>query len=196
MLIPLLIQILNVFVAVFGVMLILRVLLPWFGVSYTHPVLHFLVGVTEPLVQPFRDILGHGGWRWMGRRRVDLAPLVTLFVAWLAQTVITWLLSWVAAPPLWLLQPGQDLERWLVGVVGVLMQLYTFLLLGRVLLEWMRVSYARPLMRFLWDVTEPLLAPIRRRLPLFAGLDFSPLVALFLLSIAQMLLVILIRALF
>ncbi len=39
------------------------------------------------------------------------------------------------------------------------------------------------------QVTEPLLAPIRRVLPTFGMLDFSPLVAILLLSLAQKLLV-------
>ena len=35
----------------------------------------------------------------------------------------------------------------------------------------------------LWDVTEPVLAPVRRVLPPFGGLDFSPLVVIVLLQL-------------
>jgi YggT family protein len=31
--------------------------------------------------------------------------------------------------------------------------------------------------RFLYAATEPVLAPLRRRLPLFAGFDFAPMIA-------------------
>ncbi|MCD4737876.1 MAG: YggT family protein, partial [Anaerolineae bacterium] len=91
---------------------------------------------------------------------------------------------------------GADWGRWLVGILGLLVQLYSFALLLRILLEWMRVPYTQPVMRFLWDITEPLLRPIRRRLPTFAGLDFSLVVAVLLLSVLQMLLAGLIQAIF
>lgn len=194
MLINLVIQILNILVAVLGLALILRVVLPWLRVPRGHPVMQILITVTEPIVRPVRGFLGDGGFRWTRGGSIDLAPIVTFFILWLAQAIITRLLVWIAAPPLWLFQPAQNLERWLVGVIGLLVQIYTFMLLVRILLEWMRVSYAQPMMRFLWDVTEPLLAPIRRRLPTFAGLDFSPVVAVLLLALAQMLVVALIRA--
>ena len=40
-------------------------------------------------------------------------------------------------------------------------------------------------MRFLWDITEPVLAPIRRAIPTFGGLDFSPVIAFFLLNLLE-----------
>ena len=196
MVINLLIRILNIVVAVLGLALVLRVILPWLRVSRSHPVMQFLVSATEPLVRPIRRVLGNGGYRWTRSGSIDLAPIAAVFVLWLAQSVITRLLVWIAAPPLWLFQPAQNLERWLIGVVGLLVQLYSFLLLARILLAWISLSYSHPVMRFLWDVTEPLLAPIRRRLPAFAGLDFSPIVAVLLLSLAQSLLVALIRMIF
>jgi YggT family protein len=119
---------------------------------------------------------------------VDIAPLATIFFLWLAQSALTWGLQLVAFPPLWLLHPGADPLRWVVGVIGLLIQLYVLLFLARIILEWIQVSYAHPLMRFLWDITEPLLGPIRRRLPTFAGLDFSPLVVVLFLSVVQALL--------
>lgn len=195
MLINLIIRILNIVVAVLGLALVLRVVLPWLRLSRNHPVMRFLVSTTEPIVRPIRRVLGNGGVRWTRGGAIDLSPIAAFFVIWLAQAVITRLLVWIAAPPLWLLRPGQNLERWLVGVIGLLVQLYSFLLLARILLEWIRVPYSRPVMRFLWDVTEPLLAPIRQRLPSFAGLDFSPIVAVILLSLVQSLLVSLIRVL-
>jgi YggT family protein len=143
-----------------------------------------------------RRVMGSSGIVWTGRSYVDLAPLAVIFVLWLGQAVLVRLLGWIAAPPLWILRPGEDLGRWLAGIINLLFQIYAFLLLVRVLLEWIRVSYTKPLMRFLWDVTEPLLAPIRRRLPVFAGLDFSPIVAILLLAVAQALLVAAVQAIF
>ena len=187
MVIVLLIRIVNILFGVFSVALLLRVLLPWFKVSPRSPLLRFLAVMTEPLVRPVRRILG-GVRQRGGMQYVDIAPLATIFFLWLAQSALTWGLQLVAFPPLWLLHPGADPLRWVVGVLNLLIQLYILLLLARIILEWIQVSYAHPLMRFLWDITEPLLGPVRRRLPTFAGLDFSPLVVVLLLSVVQALL--------
>jgi YggT family protein len=52
------------------------------------------------------------------------------------------------------------------------------ILLGRVLLSWVDPRYERPVSRFVYDLTEPVLAPIRRLLPRTGSLDLSPLILL------------------
>jgi YggT family protein len=188
-------SLLDIFVAVLGLALALRVALPWFKVSPSHPVMRFLTTVTEPFVRPVRKVLGRGTIRWTRGGYVDLAPLVTIFVLWLLVALVNQILAWIIAPPLWIFRPGGDLERWLINLLGLVFQIYFFLLLLRILLQWLRVPYTNRYMRFLWNVTEPLLAPIRRRLPSFAGLDFSPVLLILLLSLLQMFLTSLIRVL-
>jgi YggT family protein len=51
-------------------------------------------------------------------------------------------------------------------------------MLGRVLMSWVDPQFQRPLGQFLYSLTEPFLAPIRRVLPQSGQLDFSPLVLL------------------
>jgi YggT family protein len=58
----------------------------------------------------------------------------------------------------------------------------TLLILGRVLVSWTQPSGGGGLTAFLYQVTEPILAPIRRILPPTAGLDWSPMIAILLLS--------------
>lgn len=50
------------------------------------------------------------------------------------------------------------------------------LVIGRVLLSWINPRFEGPVGRFLYETTEPLLAPIRRLLPQTGMLDLSPLV--------------------
>lgn len=57
------------------------------------------------------------------------------------------------------------------------LQLYSIVLLIRVLLTWIpNLDYSNPLVRLLFDVTEPVLKPIRNALPPMSGFDLSPLV--------------------
>jgi YggT family protein len=67
--------------------------------------------------------------------------------------------------------------------LGLLATVYTFLILGRVLVSWTNPSSGGSLTAFLYQVTEPVLGPIRRVLPPMGGFDWSPMIAIILLSI-------------
>jgi len=46
------------------------------------------------------------------------------------------------------------------------------------LISWVSPDPYNPIVRFLYSVTEPVLRPIRRRLGIFGGIDFAPLVVI------------------
>ena len=60
---------------------------------------------------------------------------------------------------------------------------FWLVLLGRVLMSWVNPRFEGPVGRFLFETTEPILAPIRRVLPQSGFIDFAPLVAFLLLSV-------------
>jgi YggT family protein len=70
----------------------------------------------------------------------------------------------------------------IANFVGMLALVMTLLILGRVLVSWTQPSGGGGLTAFLYQVTEPILGPIRRILPPTAGLDWSPMIAILLLS--------------
>jgi YggT family protein len=57
------------------------------------------------------------------------------------------------------------------------------LVIGRVLLSWINPGFEGPVARFLFETTEPLLAPIRRVLPSTGMIDLSPLVLMLVLGV-------------
>ena len=63
-------------------------------------------------------------------------------------------------------------------VVATLIDLYSVVVLAAVIMSWIRMDRRHPLAKVVYRLTEPVLAPIRRALPLVGGLDFSPLVLL------------------
>jgi len=73
----------------------------------------------------------------------------------------------------------------LYRLIHTLFTLYTLALIARAVLPLLGMSYAHPVMRFLWNITEPLLAPIRRRLPPTGPLDPSPLVLILILWLVE-----------
>ncbi|MGZ8512550.1 MAG: YggT family protein [Candidatus Limnocylindria bacterium] len=71
----------------------------------------------------------------------------------------------------------------LLTFIQLLAYVVWFLLLARVVLSWTNPRGGGGLVAFIYQATEPILAPIRRLLPPTAGIDFSPLVAILLLGV-------------
>ena len=59
----------------------------------------------------------------------------------------------------------------------------TLLILGRVLISWVDASGRSQLSRFLYQATEPILAPVRRVLPSMGMLDLSPMIVIIVLTV-------------
>ncbi|HHY92846.1 MAG TPA: YggT family protein [Firmicutes bacterium] len=70
----------------------------------------------------------------------------------------------------------------LYTVVARLFDLYNLLILIRLLLSWVNPDPYAGWVRFIYQVTEPFLEPFRRLLPPLGMIDFSPLLALLVLS--------------
>ena len=77
---------------------------------------------------------------------------------------------------------------YLEAFINVLYLALTLAIFGRVILSWVPTRLPWGLNDFLFSVTEPILAPIRRALPLAGGMDLSPLIALIALQLAEQLL--------
>ena len=58
-----------------------------------------------------------------------------------------------------------------------------FVLLARVLISFMQINPYHPAVQFLFQITEPVLRPLRQILPPAGGLDFSPFVAMLLVQL-------------
>ena len=64
----------------------------------------------------------------------------------------------------------------IAGVLIFALQIFLVVILIRVVFSWISPLPTNPVSRLAWQVTEPVLGPIRRRLPLMSGIDLSPLV--------------------
>lgn len=73
----------------------------------------------------------------------------------------------------------------LVNFIHLLFRVLYFAVLIRILITWIPVDPNNRLIRLLDQITEPLLAPARRLIPPIGGLDFSPMVVLMVLFLAE-----------
>ena len=83
------------------------------------------------------------------------------------------------------------MNQFLIQFVNLLVTVFYIAILARVLLSWFPIgpdSALMPLVRVVYQITEPILGPIRRVLPEMGVIDLSPMIAIVVLIIVQMVL--------
>lgn len=63
-------------------------------------------------------------------------------------------------------------------VLNIVLTIYMWVIIARALISWVNPDPYNPIVRFLYQATEPVLSQIRRVIPFFGGIDLSPLVAI------------------
>lgn len=144
---------------------LLRLLLQWVRADSYNPVCQFLVKLTNPVLVPLRRLVPSIG-------RLDTASVVLMYV-------LEWLGVWLVG------QFGHAGLQWhqvmLFAATKLFMTLlmtYFFLIMAAVLLSWLSRDLRHPFVPLLFQLTEPVLRPIRKIIPPIAGIDLSPLFAL------------------
>src|ERR1700692_2693488 len=74
-------------------------------------------------------------------------------------------------------------------VLDVVLTLYMYIVVARALSSWVNPDPRNPIVRFLFNATEPLLYRVRRVVPYMGGIDFSPLVVIIAIYFLQSFLV-------
>ena len=173
-----------------GLLLITRVLLYVFRVSKQHPIMRIISTITDPLINLVKRLLGIPSYQSLYSSMPSLStdilhPLVALIAVWVLRTVLVWTIRLGVLIPVWARDPLGHIGAMLRHLLSIIFSLYTNALFIRILLQWLQVPYSSGIMRFLWKITEPILAPIRQVLPPMMGFDLSPLVAFFLLRMLE-----------
>ncbi|MCX7321453.1 MAG: YggT family protein [Hyphomicrobiales bacterium] len=83
--------------------------------------------------------------------------------------------------------------RAVLDIVLIILDLYVWLLIASAILSWLiafnvvntRNQFIAAIGEFLYRITEPVLAPIRRMLPSLGGLDLSPIVVILIIMFLQ-----------
>ncbi|MEW6429681.1 MAG: YggT family protein [Thermodesulfobacteriota bacterium] len=65
----------------------------------------------------------------------------------------------------------------IASLIDFILSAYTWIVIGRAIVSWVNPDPYNPIVRFLHEVTEPLLSRIRRYVPFYGGgMDFSPVI--------------------
>jgi YggT family protein len=153
--------------------MLLRFLLQVVKADFYNPICQFLVKVTNPLVVPLRKIIpGYGG--------LDFATLLLALVLQGLGIVAILMLNGYGVPNPMLLSIWAAL-----GILGLLVNIYFFALLAMIILSWIAPGSSNPAVYLLHQITEPVMAPLRKMLPSMGGLDFSPILMFILINVLQ-----------
>jgi YggT family protein len=137
--------------------------------------------LTDGLLIPVR-----GGLRNFGMDP-KFAPLVVILLVILLGYFLLQLIGAICSTILGVLVSVR--EGAMISVLGYLLygaiSIYILLIIMRIVFSWGRLSYRNRIMRFLIDVTEPLLGPLRRIIPPLGWIDISPIVAFIILWLFQ-----------
>jgi YggT family protein len=74
----------------------------------------------------------------------------------------------------------------LARILDICLTVYMWLIIIRALISWVSPNPYNPIVRFLYRVTEPVLRPVRRIIPLQGlGIDFSPVIVILIILLLQ-----------
>ncbi|RZB34069.1 MAG: YggT family protein [Desulfobacteraceae bacterium Eth-SRB2] len=72
-----------------------------------------------------------------------------------------------------------NLLKAIAVVLHYVLHFYMWIVIARAVLSWVNPDPYNPIVRFIHNVTEPVLYRIRKKLPLdFGGIDFSPIIVI------------------
>lgn len=170
---------LDAVVSFFCTLFLLRFMMQAMRVSFAGQIGDFVVKLTNWAVKPLRRVIpGAGGFDW-----------ASLIAALGTQLLLSVLLIGLAGPAL-NADPGSIALMALWFAVRALLRLAVYILIGALILQavlsW--INPYSPLAAPAYQLTRPILDPIRRILPTISGIDLSPLVAILLLQVVLMLL--------
>ena len=73
----------------------------------------------------------------------------------------------------------------LIFIINILFDLLKMILIIRILLSWIPHNQYHPIISYIYKLTEPILSPFRNMINPVGGMDISPIIIFFLLSLIQ-----------
>lgn len=150
----------------------LRFLLQLVRADFYNPISQFVVKFTNPVLIPLRRIIpGFGG--------LDVSSLALAYTVQLLTMAAIILVAGYAVP--W-----PNLFVWaLIGVLSLLLNIYFWGLIVIVIASWIAPNSYNPALILVNQILEPVIRPIRARMPDLGGLDLSPIVVFLLIQVLE-----------
>ncbi|MDV6315816.1 YggT family protein [Idiomarina sp. HP20-50] len=146
------------------VIVLLRLWMQLTQADFYNPVSQFVYKATQPIVGPLRSFMPMLG-------KLDTASLVLAIALGMLKVLALVWLNGLAVGPLVIVVQG------ILTAISSLLSMLFWVLIIRAILSWFSQGY-NPVEAMLHQITEPLLAPVRKIIPPIGGLDLSVLVVI------------------
>ena len=70
-------------------------------------------------------------------------------------------------------------------IVNMGLSIYFYIIIARAIISWVNPDPYNPIVRFLYQATEPVLYRIRKWIPYLGGIDLSPIIAMLVIKFLQ-----------
>jgi len=157
-------------------LLVLRILLQCVRANFYNPICQFLYKITNPVLMPLRKVIP--AWR-----NLDIAGVL---LAWLLTAIKLWLLYSLVGQGLGVLGLG---VMALGDLIDFVLMLYLGVILVYILISFISVERSNPIVPLVFQLIEPLMRPVRRRLPPLGQIDLSPMIVWLAILLARVLIV-------
>lgn len=143
--------------------LLLRFIFQYLRVDYYNPLTQFVVRMTSPVIVPLRRMIP-GFWG------IDFATLFVIVALTCLKITLIMFVSVRKFPA------PAGLFLWSLGdITALTINLFFYAILMSVILSWIAPLTRTPMTAILYRLTEPLMRPARRFIPIVAGFDISPI---------------------
>ena len=171
-----------IFSTVTGIYLLavlLRFLLQVAKADFYNPVSQAVIKITDPMIRVLRTVIP-------GYKGIDVSSLVLAFV-----------IEAVAICTLIILY-GENISNigytnivtWaFAGVLLIIIKIYYYAILASIIMSFVMMfsgnTNPHSLLLLVWQLTEPIMSPVRKIIPSMGGLDFSPIFIFIAIQIIQ-----------
>ena len=167
----------KLFFDIYILTLILRYLLTIVRVDSLNPLSALIIKVTNPLLKPLRrTIPGYFG--------IDWASIISLFLVQAIEIILVALIITGGIPAF----SGLTILT-IAYLLRTILYIYLFIIIVQVIISWLNPNVYNPITTIMYQISEPILKPIRQFIPSSGGLDFSPLVALIIINLLMILII-------
>ena len=157
--------------------ILLRFLLQIAKADFYNPVSQTVIRLTDPAVKLFRSFIP-------GYLGIDFSSLILALVVEAAAICVLILLYGGGIPGI------RFIVTWaFVGVIYFTINIYYYAIIASIIMSFVMVFSGsvnpHPVLRLIWQLTEPVMAPVRKVVPPIGGLDFSPIFIFIIIRLIQ-----------
>lgn len=171
----------SILIGLYLFAVLLRFLLQIARADFYNPMSQAVVRITDPMVRVLRNFIP-------GYKGIDFSSLVLALIVEAAAICILILLYGQSIPSI-----GFVVTYAVFGVIYFIIIIYYYAIIASIIMSFVMLFSGNmsphPLLQLIWQLTEPVMGPIRKVIPPMGGLDFSPIFIFIAIRLIQNLLI-------